>query len=202
MPKVVAALDANDLYYEREPAAPIRTMDRTILREIDASAAKKADGVKCAIHGYDTHTLHPMEHYLAKCSTGSAPATYGGFTNIFNSMTIPNEVPDVEDVPPLPTDALKRLRAVFGEDMKMPTLQELGYNPEELTQRGNGGLDFVGGEHIALQLLEQQVTNRQQWVATFEKPKTSPNALTVDTTGLSPCTSCYDHAIETNLHSI
>jgi hypothetical protein len=38
-----------------------------------------------------------------------------------------------------------------------------------------------------LDLLTKQM-NRAQWVATFEKPNTSPNALTVDTTGLSPCT--------------
>jgi deoxyribodipyrimidine photolyase len=187
LPKVLEAVGATDLYYEREPAAPIRANDQMVLAAIQKSR------LPCAIHGYDTHTLHPMETYLAKCKSGVAPSTYGGFTKIFQSLTIPKEVPTVAAVPPWPVDALDRLRAVFGEDslMKLPTLSDLGYhhNAEaQLATRARGGLDFAGGEHVALQLLERQVTNRSQWAATFEKPKTSPNALTVDTTGLSPCT--------------
>jgi deoxyribodipyrimidine photolyase len=185
LPKVLAAVGATDLYYEREPAAPVRANDQMVLAAIQNSRQP------CTIHGYDTHTLHPMETYLAKCKSGVAPATYGGFTKIFQSLTIPKEVPTVTAVPSLPVNALDRLRAVFGEDaLKVPTLSDLGYHNAEaqLATRAKGGLDFVGGEHVALQLLERQVTNRSQWAATFEKPKTSPNALTVDTTGLSPCT--------------
>ena len=73
----------------------------------------------------------------------------------------------------------------------IPSLTNLGYTsaeqPEDgLKHRGKGGFDFMGGEMAGLQLLDTMM-QRHQWVATFEKPKTSPNALTVDTTGLSPC---------------
>ena len=76
----------------------------------------------------------------------------------------------------------------------IPSLTDLGYTSTEqqqedgLKHRGKGGIDFLGGETAGLQLLDTMM-QRHHWVATFEKPKTNPNALTVDTTGLSPCKS-------------
>jgi cryptochrome len=187
VPQVVAALHVTDLYYEREPAAPVRESDRRVFQSIKAEQLQH----DCHVHGYDSHTLHAMETYLAKCKGGTAPATYGGFTKLFQSMPIPPEVDDVTMVPPLPSRAVEKLQVAFGNKLflRVPTLNELGYDdPQALEHRRNkGGLDFIGGESFGLQLLDTMMS-RTRWVATFEKPKTSPNALTVDTTGLSPCT--------------
>jgi len=183
LPKVASTIDASDLYYEQEAAAPVRESDREVLSALNNGGS---DSQKCEIHGFATHTLHPMEKYLAKCKDGTAPSTYGAFTKVFQKMTIPKEVDDVESVPPLPENAIDKLKKAFGDDMHMPKLEELGYNKDELKNRKKGGIDFDGGEDFALTLLDNMMS-RTEWVANFEKPKTSPNALTVDTTGLSPC---------------
>jgi cryptochrome len=65
-------------------------------------------------------------------------------------------------------------------------LTELGYADEQNSSNPGENEIFPGGETEALQRLNLTVTNRKQWVAKFEKPKTSPNALQPDTTGLSP----------------
>ena len=187
LPQIIAAFNVTDLYYEREPALPIRESDRCVLEAIRKEALPKT----VAIHGYDTHTLHPMESYLSKCKGHVAPSTYGGFTKIFQSFPrLKTEVKDVTCVPPLPSNTAKTIQQLFGrsDSGSIPSLEELGYQDVSTTllNRKRGGIDFIGGEDFALNLLTQQMS-RAQWVATFEKPNTSPNALTVDTTGLSPC---------------
>ena len=176
---------------------PIRESDQLVLEAIRKEALPKT----VTIHGYDTHTLHPMESYLSKCKGHIAPSTYGGFTKIFQSFPrLKTEVKDVTYVPPLPPNTIPTMQRLFGNSRtfdrtsgsssctSIPSLEELGYQDTatSLRNRRRGGIDFVGGEDFALNLLTQQM-NRTQWVATFEKPNTSPNALTVDTTGLSPC---------------
>jgi len=172
LPKVLEQIDATALYYEREPA-PIREMDALVLDQIDRE--------KVEIQGYDTHTFHPMEHYLAHCKDGVAPSTYGVFTKIFNKLQVPKEVPNVNlDVfPPLPSsiDAIK-------EDGECPSMTDLGYDKKDIVNRFKSGIQFVGGEDAGITLLNTMM-GRTEWVCTFEKPKTSPNALKVDTTGLS-----------------
>ena len=183
LPRVVQETGATDLFYEQEAAAPVREADQAVLRAIKEADTEEE---QCEIHGYATHTLHPMEKYLALCKDGTAPSSYGAFTKIFQKMKVPSEVDDVQKVPGLPKDALSKLESAFGDQMKMPTLEDLGYDKDGLKNRKKGGLDYKGGEDSALALLDKMMS-RTQWVATFEKPKTSPNALTVDTTGLSPC---------------
>lgn len=183
LPRISRVLNANALFYEQEAAEPIRTYDAKVLRKLPDT---------CHIHGYATHTLHPMDHYVAQCSKGggTAPSTYGGFTKIFQKLSVPREIESVTTVPPLPPNAIEVLQEEFGDQLlsRTPTLEELGYKnaTEQLAHRTEGGIDFVGGEQAALQLLDFMM-KRTRWVASFEKPNTSPNALKVDTTGLSPC---------------
>jgi cryptochrome len=192
LPQLVQFLGATALYYEREAAAPIREADAKVLEAIrqqeTSIAAGKEESTLFQIHGFDTHTLHPVEHYLQKCKGGSAPSTYGVFTKIFESMTVPKEVETVSKLPKLPANCMEKIQETFKhQDIGIPSLQDLGYDEKDLKHRKRAGIDFDGGEDAGLKILEQ-VMQRTQWVATFEKPKTSPNALKVDTTGLSPCT--------------
>lgn len=193
IPQVVSILGVSALYYEQEAAAPVRKADAEVIQAIQHCS-------QCHIKGYPTHTLHPMELYLSKCKGNVAPSSYGAFTKIFNSLKVPKEVEDVTTVPPLPEDAIKKLKDQFGDQMRMPTLEDLGYTNETLATRAKGGIDFVGGEDAGLALLKHMMS-RKQWVATFEKPNTSPNALKVDTTGLSPCTFMCVRACAYKSHS-
>jgi cryptochrome len=174
LPKLIKQVNANALYYEREPAAPIREADALVLDSIDKQQTE--------IVAFDTHTLHPMEHYLAHCKDQVAPSTYGGFTKIFNTLTVPDQVPDVQiaDFPPLPS--LEGLEPL--DSRECPSLKDLGYDEKDIANRFKSGIEFKGGEDAGLALLHRMM-KRTQWVCTFEKPNTSPNALTVDTTGLS-----------------
>jgi len=175
LPKVMEQIDATALYYEREPAAPIREMDALVLDQIDRKKVK--------IQGYDTHTLHPMEHYLAHCKGGVAPSTYGVFTKIFNQLKVPEEVPTInlDLLPPLPSSV-----HTIEQDGECPSMSDLGYDMKDVENRFKNGIEVVGGEDAAIALLDTMM-KRTQWVCTFEKPKTSPNALKIDTTGLSAC---------------
>jgi hypothetical protein len=184
LPMLVEKLKIEAIFYEREPAEPIRKSDGIIMNSIKSQGNKSLK-----IIGYDTHTLHPMEHYLAHCKNQVAPSQYGAFTKIFYKLgTVPCEVAPVSCIPPFPSKTFQVLNDVNGSsiDYNVPSLEMLGYDASCLGTRGKGGIDFIGGEDAGIQLL-QRMMKRTEWVCTFEKPNTKPNALTVDTTGLSPC---------------
>jgi cryptochrome len=186
LPEIVASLQVSSLYYEREPAAPIREADAEVLDAIRTRLKDGGSQQECRIVGYDTHTLHPMEHYVARCEGNIAPSTYGVFTNIFEKLgPVPREVDDVTSCPPMP-DNIEKLKVTCQYHLQVPSLEQLGYDKDELKNREKGGIAFRGGEDAGVALLNTMM-KRSQWVCTFEKPKTSPNALSVDTTGLSPC---------------
>jgi cryptochrome len=208
LPEIVVATKASALFYEREPAEPIRNSDARVLEAIrerllkqkqqggggeSSSSKQQDDDDDFHVKGFDTHTLHPMEHYLAYCKGSVAPASYGAFTKIFqaNLPAVCQEVETVEVVPAL-SDNLKRIMeasSLYKSKLgvhDVPSLESLGYDPKDIENRSKGGIDFDGGEDAGVKLLETMM-KRTSWVCTFEKPKTSPNSLKVDTTGLSPC---------------
>mmetsp|Transcript_15839 Transcript_15839/g.29886 ORF Transcript_15839/g.29886 Transcript_15839/m.29886 type:complete len:565 (-) Transcript_15839:8-1702(-) len=204
LPQIVQRIQAKALYYEREVAHPVREMDRLVLDEIVKvqTLKRQEEGGDekdiLDIVGFDTHTIHPIDHYIALCKDHVAPSTYGGFTKMFERLQVPEEVPtvDLETFPPLPTEYHEnRLssslydaendRALGIGTSKLPTLQDLGYDQKDIEHRFESGIDFIGGEDEGLALMKKML-QRTSWICTFEKPKTSPNALTVDTTGLSP----------------
>lgn len=184
-----------NLVYEKECAAPIREMDTEIL-----GAVRKLKIPELNIESFDTHSLFEMEHYLAKCKNGVAPGTMTAFRKVFNSMgDVPAEVetvtkcakaPDLSSL--LPTNQLPSLSFVNesssscnGRLLGVPHLENLGYDRGSCDiVRKDGDCKFVGGEKEAMKLLNQ-MKQRKRWVAEFEKPKTKPNALVPDTTGLS-----------------
>ena len=186
IPEIVMSINVSFLYYERDPAAPIRAADAKVLEAIRQRLKQGEDKQECSIEGYDTHTLHPMERYVSCCKDNVAPSTYGGLTKIFERLgPVPQEVDNVTSCPPLP-DNLNNLKDMFDNDLTVPSLERLGYDKNDLKNRDKGGISFLGGEDAGLDLLNRMM-KRTQWICTFEKPKTSPNALSVDTTGLSPC---------------
>lgn len=176
------------LFYEKDSAAPLRRQDQNTLQRLPKHLTVKS---------FDTHTLFEMEKYLARCPGHVAPSTFGGFTKIFHQLgTIPTPVETITYLPPLPQhlsailiqSSIERYQGEAAESdaFPIPTLTELGYSDEQNSSYPGENEIFLGGETEALQRLHLIVTNRKQWVAKFEKPKTSPNALQPDTTGLSP----------------
>ncbi len=222
LPQLIQELDVDAIFYEREPATPIKEADSRVLDAIDVNINKdkgiNSTSKKCIIHGYDTHTLFPMEEYLSKCTNNVAPSSYGAFTKIFQKLgPVPDELPsiigtteeaagnnksdtDVNMVPSLPKSYSSKIQNLIdNKDLEIQIIDleqtsnvdilesYLGYKDVEqrLSTRNKGGLSFKGGEDVGLNLLHT-MCSRTKWIWKFEKPKTKPNALTVDTTGLSP----------------
>jgi hypothetical protein len=218
-----AVCPAVSVFYEQDAAQPVRRRDAAVweaVAEVVAAAStdRGANGL-LRVRRYETQTLHPLERYAARCRGGTAPSTYGGFLKVFGSMgPVPPEADAVEAVPPLvPSRVLDRIVAILNEKKvacaggksnpagtvvkvgEIPTLGDLGYTQAQIlnletSQRERPSDHLRGGETRALDRLRQMM-GRTGWVATFEKPKTSPNALTFDTTGLSPCTLPYSATI-------
>lgn len=208
--RLIQQMNVDAIYYEREPAHPVKQADSAVLDAIgellsSSSGKESKTSSKCSIHGYDTHTLFPMDVYLAKCKDNVAPSSYGAFTKILqNLLPVPAVIQSIDDhtdiIPSLPKswssmvdgfmdDENNSVKLVDLETTSIINILEsyLGYVDVEtkLSTRNKGGLSFQGGEDAGLKLMES-MCSRSEWIWTFEKPKTSPNALTVDTTGLSP----------------
>lgn len=112
------------------------------------------------------------------------PISYGSFLKTFASL---GAVPVA--APPLTPDDVPNAAAVEGggassaaDEFAVPTLEEMGYPSIKPPQK----VLFPGGESEALARLEREVLSKKEWVCQFEKPKTSPNALSPTTTVLSP----------------
>ena len=198
LPLLIQQIDANALYYEREPAHPVKESDAGVLDAI------KKETKECTIHGYDTHTLFPMDVYLAKCKDNVAPSTYGVFTKTFQKLLpVSAEISDINEdmgvVPSISASVLTKMKEFVDKDESVHLIdlakisaidileQHLGYSDveEKLANRNKSGLSFQGGEDVGTNLLET-MCSRTKWIWTFEKPKTKPTGLKVDTTGLSP----------------
>jgi cryptochrome len=192
VPEVVASFQASALFYEKEAAAPIRDKDAAVLAAIQRRLKQGGSRQTCEIRGFETHNLHSMETYLSHCKNNVAPASFGSFSKIFQKLQIPKEVDIVTQVPPLPENGTKMMQSRYDKSVDVPSLEDLGYTDvaASLKSRDKGGIKFEGGEDAGLALMKQMMA-RSRWIATFEKPKTSPNALSVDTTGLSPCKSTW-----------
>lgn len=214
LPKLIQQMDVDALYYERDTAYPVKQADSSVLDEINklnSSSKKDSDSPgSCSIHGYDTHTLFPMELYLSKCKDNVAPSSYGVFVKTFQKLEpVPHVIQSIEDnvdiIPPLPESFSSNINTFIENyepekesvGVKIVDLESestidilekyLGYTEVEskLSNRNKGGLSFQGGEDVGLNLMKL-MCSRSKWIWTFEKPMTKPNALTVDTTGLSP----------------
>lgn len=168
------------IYYEKDPSFPVRETDKAVFETLP-------DNIE--VLDFDTHSMLPMETYLSKTKDKKAPSTYGSFTKIFQKLKVPEVVDNITQVPPLPTamiaDQQEPSSNNNNNNNRIPSLEDLGYDLKDLEKRDRSGLDFKGGETAALILLKTKM-RQTSWVCTFEKPKTSPNALKVDTTGLSP----------------
>ncbi|EAT35912.1 AAEL011967-PA [Aedes aegypti] len=125
-----------------------------------------------------SHTLYKLERIIEK-NGGRAPLTYHQFQAIIASMDAP---PQPEPAITLDTIANATTPQYEDHDDKygVPTLEELGFETEGLKPP-----IWVGGETEALARLERHL-ERKAWVASFGRPKMTPQSLLASQTGLSP----------------
>jgi len=125
-----------------------------------------------------SHTLYKLEKIISK-NGGKLPLTYKTFQNVLSTM----------EPPPLPAppvtirdvgDAYTPVDEDHDEKYGVPTLEELGFETETLTPS-----IWKGGESEALARLEHHL-ERKAWVASFGRPKMTPQSLYPSRTGLSP----------------
>jgi len=64
-------------------------------------------------------------------------------------------------------------------------LSEIGYHKKDFTTY------FKGGEREAIRIMDNYFKDRKK-VALFEKPKTLPTSIKIDTTALSPYLKYYE----------
>nr|AFS34617.1 cryptochrome 2 [Clunio marinus] len=125
-----------------------------------------------------SHTLYKLEKIIEK-NNGKAPLTYHQFQAIIASMEPP---PPAEAT--IAEDIIGNTRTPIDDDHDdrygVPTLEELGFDTEGLKPP-----IWIGGETEALARLERHL-ERKAWVASFGRPKMSPQSLLASQTGLSP----------------
>lgn len=125
-----------------------------------------------------SHTLYKLEKII-ELNAGRAPMTYNRFQAIIASMG-----PPAASEPPITGDILGQCYTPINEDHEekygVPTLEELGFDTQGLKAPV-----WIGGETEALARLERHL-ERKAWVASFGRPKMSPQSLLASQTGLSP----------------
>eukprot|EP00624_Nannochloropsis_granulata_P004169 evm.model.NODE_30997_length_5230_cov_21.084322.2 len=193
LPRLFARWGVTKLTFESDIEPYAKQRDNAVCR------LAAAEGV--AVHTFASHTLHDPERYVAKLQGKGPPTVYQSFLKIFNSLgPVPPVVPAVDSsviLPPLPWALWKgdeeegggrrggdlkgegEAAAALQDEFRVPTLLEMGY-PET-----DAPTLYPGGETAALARMHLHLSNIK-YITTFEKPKTSPNALLPSTTVLSP----------------
>lgn len=125
-----------------------------------------------------SHTLYHLQQIIDR-NGGRAPLTYHQFLAVIACMDPP---PLAE--PPVTAKTLNGAVTPIAEDHDekygVPTLEELGFDTEGLLPPV-----WQGGESEALGRLERHL-ERKAWVASFGRPKMTPQSLLPSQTGLSP----------------
>ncbi|GFG34256.1 hypothetical protein Cfor_08204 [Coptotermes formosanus] len=170
LPKLFKEWGTTNLTFEEDPEPFGRVRDQNIM------AMCKELGI--TVISRVSHTLYKLETIIEK-NGGKAPLTYHQFQTIVASMETP---PPAE--PTINQHFLNGAYTPIGEDHDekycVPTLEELGFETDGLLPPV-----WKGGESEALARLERHL-ERKAWVASFGRPKMTPQSLLASQTGLSP----------------
>ncbi|GAB5356970.1 hypothetical protein AAMO2058_000333700 [Amorphochlora amoebiformis] len=171
LPRLFSEWKVNKLTWEFDTEPYARMRDNDILK-LAKSAGVETNSVL-------SHTLYHPEALLSK-NMGQSTTSYSAFQKIINRLgppPFPLPTPKCSEIPSMSKD----ITGIPDNKYTVPELEDLGYpalpdpNP----------CPFRGGESEALSRLEKQL-KRKKWIASFQKPKTSPNSLQPSTTVLSP----------------
>uniref|UniRef100_A0A182PS74 Photolyase/cryptochrome alpha/beta domain-containing protein n=1 Tax=Anopheles epiroticus TaxID=199890 RepID=A0A182PS74_9DIPT len=170
LPKLFKEWGTTCLTFEEDPEPFGRVRDHNI------SEMCKELGIE--VISAASHTLYNLERIIEK-NGGRAPLTYHQFQAIIASMDAP---PQPEASITLDVIGSANTPQYDDHDDKygVPTLEELGFETEALRPPV-----WIGGETEALARLERHL-ERKAWVASFGRPKMTPQSLLASQTGLSP----------------
>lgn len=170
LPKLFREWGTTALTFEEDPEPYGRVRDHNIMtkcREVGITVTSRV-----------SHTLYKLDNIIER-NGGKAPLTYHQFQALIASMP-----------PPPPAEAAISARMLNGaitpltddhdDRFGVPTLEELGFETERLKPPV-----WIGGENEALLRLERHL-ERKAWVASFGRPKMTPQSLLASQTGLSP----------------
>ncbi|KOC70762.1 Cryptochrome-1 [Habropoda laboriosa] len=170
LPKLFKEWGTTNLTFEEDPEPFGRVRDHNIsalCKELGISVVQRV-----------SHTLYQLDEIIER-NGGKPPLTYHQFQNVVASMDPPE--------PPVSTitsacvgSAYTPLKEDHDDHYGVPTLEELGFDTEGLLPPV-----WVGGESEALARLERHL-ERKAWVASFGRPKMTPQSLLPSQTGLSP----------------
>ncbi|XP_052123942.1 cryptochrome-1 isoform X2 [Frankliniella occidentalis] len=170
LPKLFKEWGTTNLTFEEDPEPFGRVRDQNIMamcKELSISVVSKV-----------SHTLYELEKIIEK-NGGKPPLTYHQFQNVVASMDPPPQA--------MPTITSRNMQDCYtpieddhDEKYGVPTLEELGFDTEGLKPAV-----WLGGETEALARLEHHL-ERKAWVASFGRPKMTPQSLLASQTGLSP----------------
>lgn len=170
LPKLFKEWGTTSLSFEEDPEPFGRVRDHNITTMCQELGIKVVQRV--------SHTLYHLQKIIDK-NGGKAPLTYHQFQAIIASMGAP---PHAEQS--INHVYLNGASTPVGDDHDekygVPTLEELGFDTEGLLPPV-----WQGGESEALARLERHL-ERKAWVASFGRPKMTPQSLLASQTGLSP----------------
>ncbi|KAL4704997.1 hypothetical protein ACJJTC_009785 [Scirpophaga incertulas] len=170
LPKLFREWGTTELTFEEDPEPYGRVRDHNIM--------SKCREVGITVVSQVSHTLYILDKIIER-NGGKAPLTYHQFQALIASLPPP---PPAE--PPISAQMLKGITTPITEDhderFGVPTLEELGFETEGLKPAV-----WIGGETEALTRLERHL-ERKAWVASFGRPKMTPESLLASRTGLSP----------------
>ncbi|XP_069354390.1 cryptochrome-1-like isoform X2 [Maniola hyperantus] len=170
LPKLFREWGTTALTFEEDPEPYGRVRDHNIMtkcREVGISVTSRV-----------SHTLYKLDNIIER-NGGKAPLTYHQFQALIASMPPPPPAEVTITVQTL-NGAVTPISDDHDDRFGVPSLEELGFETEGLKPPV-----WVGGENEGLLRLERHL-ERKAWVASFGRPKMTPQSLLASQTGLSP----------------
>ncbi|XP_055698934.1 cryptochrome-1 isoform X2 [Phlebotomus papatasi] len=173
LPKLFKDWGTTCLTFEEDPEPFGRVRDKNIsemCKELSIEVIQKV-----------SHTLYKLENFcsIIEKNSSRAPLTYHQFQAIIATIDPPAPAETT-----VTQDTIGKAYTPISEDHDdkygVPTLEELGFDVDILKPPV-----WVGGETEALARLERHL-ERKAWVASFGRPKMTPQSLLASQTGLSP----------------
>jgi len=170
LPRLFKEWSTTCLTFEEDPEPFGRVRDQNIMtmcKEIGVEVITRA-----------SHTLYHPQTIIAK-NKGKAPLTYRQFQNIIATVDPPPS-PEADITFEFIGRGYTPMDNEADDKYNVPTLEELGFDTDGLMPAV-----WKGGETEALTRLERHL-ERKAWVASFGRPKMTPQSLLASQTGLSP----------------
>ncbi|CAL1546813.1 unnamed protein product [Lymnaea stagnalis] len=170
LPRLFQEWDITTLAFEEDP--------EPYGKERDSAISAMAKEFNIQVIAKSSHTLYDPKAVIA-ANGNSPPLTYKRFQSILSKLEPPLQ-PCETLTAQMVADVSTPVADDHDERFSVPSLDELGFDTDTL-----GPVQFRGGESEALARLYRHL-ERKAWVASFERPKMSPQSLYPSGTGLSP----------------